>query len=705
MRAVRRSGGRAVQRLLVLASLLTAGPPDRLIAQDSFPMRPPRPATLSPARFPPFEEARLANGVELVVVERHEEPVASVSLSFRAGGIYDPSGKEGLAVLAAEVLTKGTATRSAEQIAATIEGVGGSLSASAGDDFLTIAGDALSDQLELLFGLVGDVTLHATFPASEVELARTRELSALALELSQPASVASRFFAKEIYGSNPYGRSSTEQSLKAITQQDLVGFARARLRPAGALLVVAGDVTRAQVESLAQQAFAGWTGAPPPSPAPVTARAKRASDMLLVHRPGSAQSNVLVGNTTILPTDSLYYAGRLATHVLGGGADSRLFRILREEKSWTYDAHAALRRYRGLGYWVAAVEVRTEATDSALKELLHQIDVIRTRVVPDSELDAAKGYLVGSFPLTIETPRQIAGQVTSAKLLGLDPDYLRLYRERLRAVRSLAVRAAAQRLYHAGVLSIVVAGDGAKLYDALKAIAPVRVVDVDGNPIAPADLVPKASALPLDPAQLVPHRDSFAVTLQGKPIGARVTAVRRTADSLVFNETLAFGTGGKQDLTVVFDPADLSVRRVDQTGSTGGQPNEVHLVYSAGRVKGSAVVPDQSGTPRTVAIDTTIAPGTYDDNAIDVIVLALPLAPGKRFAVNGFSSGDASAKVLTVAVAGLDSVTVPAGTFAAFKVQVSGGQAPFVLHVTRDAPRRIVKFAIVGAPIVFELVK
>ena len=131
----------------------------------------------------------------------------------------------------------------------------------------------------------------------------------------------------------------------------------------------------------------------------------------------------------------------------------------------------------------------------------------------------------------------------------------------------------------------------------------------------------------------------------------------------------------------------------------------VYRTYGPGRVKGSAIVPQQSGTPRTVAIDTAIAPGTYDDNAINVIVLALPLDTGKRFAVNGFSAGDASTKVLTVTVAGLDSVTVPAGTFVAFKVEVSGGGAPFVLYVSRDAPRRIVKVEIAGAPIVFELVR
>ena len=692
-------------RLALLVVALAAPARHGLGAQDSFPSHPPRPTVLSPARFPPFEQVTLANGIDLVVIERHEQPVASVSLSFRAGEIYDPPGKEGLAQLAAEVLTKGTATRSAEELAATIEGVGGSLDASASHDFFTISGEALSDQLGLVFDLLGDVTLHATFPTSELELARTRVLSALTLELSQPASVASRAFAKEIYGTNPYGRSATEASYRAIQQPDLATFARARLRPAGALLVVAGDVTRAQAESLARQAFVGWTGTPPAAPTPVAAPRKRGTEILLVHRPGSAQSTVLVGNTTILPTDSQYYAGRVVTHVLGGSADSRLFRVLREQKSWTYDAHAALRRYRGLGYWVAAVEVRTEATDSALAELLHQIELIRTTLIPDSELGAAKGYLVGSFPRTIETSSEIAGEVSTAKLLGLDAQYLERYRQRLAAVTPRRARAAAQELYHAGAYSIVVAGDGTTLYPALRTLGTVRIVDVDGHPLTPADLAPRAAPLALDATQLAPRSDSFAVTLQGMQLGARTVELRRTADSLLYREVLLLGAAGRQELAIVFDPTDLSVRRVDLTGATGGQPNEAHLVYGGGRVRGTVTMPQKGGTTRTVTVDTTVAPETYDEHALGVIVPALPLAVGKHFVVNGFASEDASPKVLTVTVAGEDSVTVPAGTFAAYRVEVTGGAVPVVLYVTRDAPRHVIKIEIVGAPFVVELVK
>src|SRR5205807_1489833 len=162
---------------------------------------------------PPFKEATLGSGLQLVLVEHHEQPVVSVSLSFRAGETYDPPGKEGLAELVAELLSKGTASRSAEQIAATIEGVGGSLSASASEDVTRFAAD--------------------------------------------------------------------------------------RLRPAGALLVVAGDVTERQVDALVEQVFAGWRGSPPTARPPPPPPATAATDILLVHRPGSSQANIVLGNTTI----------------------------------------------------------------------------------------------------------------------------------------------------------------------------------------------------------------------------------------------------------------------------------------------------------------------------------------------------------------------------------------------------------------------
>jgi zinc protease len=690
------------------AAALSVSPTVRLCAQD-FPSRPPAPAPLRPAQFPPFQEAALPNGMTLLLIENHEQPSLSVTLSFRAGTAHDPVGKEGLSAIVAELLTKGTPTRSAEQIAATIEGVGGSLGAGGGEDFFTVATDVLSDHADLAFELLGDVTRRATFPAEELELARTRYLSALEVDMSQPENVAARVFAKEIYGRHPYGRSATPASYKAITRDDVVTFASRRLRPAGALLVVAGDMTLARARALALRAFgaAGWRGAPPATPPPPAVPVKRGTDIVLVHRPGSVQSNIVLGNTTFLPTDTGYYAARIATQVLGGGADARLFLILREQKSWTYGSYAGLNRNRGMGHWQATFEGRTTVTDSALVELLRQVDRIRTEVIPDSELTAAKGFLVGSFPLTIETPRQIARSVTTARLLGLGPDYLRRYRERLARVSAARARAAARRTYRRDALTIVVVGDAKEIYDGLKAIAPVRLVDVDGKSMTLAELNPTGGPVAFDRSQIVARTDSFQALFQGNPFGAQVTTVQVAGDSIVFTEATTIGPGPamQQRTTVVLSATDLATRRTDQSGRVQSQQSEIHLVYADGRVKGSATVPQATGTPKTVAVDTTVPAGAIDDNVLSFAVQALPLAEGKSFNLNVFSSGEGVTKVATVKVSGVENVTVPAGTFSAFRLEISGMQLPVVMHVTTESPRRLLRVAPVGAPFVFELVK
>lgn len=689
---------------MLALTALSIIPTVQLSAQEPFPTRPPPAAPLRPARFPPFREVALPNGMMVVLVENHEQPTLSITLSFRAGGAYDPVGKEGLSAIVAELLTKGTPTQGADQIAAAIEGVGGSLSASSGEDFLTVSTDVLSDYADLAFALLGSVTRRATFPEEELELARTRFLSSLEVELSQPQAVAARVFQKEIYGRHPYGRNTTPASYKAITRADVASFAGRRLRPGGALLVISGDITLPRTRALVTRAFGTWRGAAPATPPPPAVPVKRATDILLVHRPGSVQSNIVLGNTTFVPTDTGYYAARVATHILGGGTDSRLFLILREQKSWTYGSYAALRRNRGMGHWEATFEGRTAVTDSALAELLHQVDRIRAEAVPDSELTATKGFLVGSFPLTIETPRQIAQVVTTARLLGLGPDYIPRYRDRLAAVSPARARAAAQRVYRRNALTIVVVGDAKEIYDKLKAIAPVRLVDIEGKPMDPADLNPIGGPVAFDRTQIVARTDSFQALVQGNPFGSQATKIEVTPDSIVFAESTILGTFVQQRTTVVLN-ADLTMRRSDQTGSVQNQSVETHLTYPGDRVKGTAMSPQPGGTPKSLTIDTTLAAGTIDDNALPFLLPALPLEEGKSFNLNVFSSGEGATKVVTVKVAAVESITVPAGTFSAYRLELSGMQLPIVMHVSTDSPRRMLRVAPTGAPLVFQLVK
>ncbi|MEA3246267.1 MAG: pitrilysin family protein, partial [Gemmatimonadota bacterium] len=323
-----------------LAGAVLAAPADARAQQ--FPASPPPALPVKAAQFPPFQEATLANGMRMIVVSNHRLPIASISLAFNAGSRYDPDGKSGTADMVAGLLTKGAGSRDAEAVAAAIEGVGGSLSASAGNDFLSVDVNVLRENAALGLGLLADAVMRPSFTDKEVELYRTQTLSALQLEQSQPAAIAARVFARELYGAHPYGRRPDPASVRAITRADLAAFQERLLRPGNALLVVAGDLSLADARRMAESAFKGWTGPAPAASGPAAQLPTRtATQIVLVHRPGSVQSNILAGNLTWLPASPRQYGAAIANNVLGGGSDSRLFLILREQKGWTYGAYSS----------------------------------------------------------------------------------------------------------------------------------------------------------------------------------------------------------------------------------------------------------------------------------------------------------------------------------------------------------------------------
>ncbi|MGI8499187.1 MAG: insulinase family protein [Gemmatimonadaceae bacterium] len=686
--------------LLAAGSLSLAAP---LIAAQQFPTAPPPPSPVKPSRFPPLQEATLPNGLRLVLVEQHKQPVVSIALSMPAGAVYDPPSKEGTAEMTAGLLTKGAGGRTADQIAATIEGVGGSISASAGPDFLTVRTSSLTPDAALAFELLADAVQRPTFGEKEVELARTQTLSGLQFALSQPAQLASRFFVQGIYGPQGYGRLETPASVRAITRDDLVAFQRDHLRPAGALLVIAGDMTMAQSRELATKFLAGWAGAPTPFAATPVPATRNSTEILLVNRPGSVQANVVAGSSSFLPTDPRWYATVVANQLLGGGADARLFQILREQKSWTYGAYSRLDRNRGIGTFQATVEVRTEAADSALIEMLAQLRRIGVEAVATTELDNAKGSLVGSFPLSIETADQVATTVTRARLLGLPDDYVATYRARLANVTPAEVGAAAQAVIRPGASLIVVVGDAAQLYPKLKGIAPVRLVTVEGVPLTPADLEQKAAKLDIDAARLVARRDSFSVLVQGKALGWQRDALEKTAQGFRYTEDAQIGGFVQQSTDLSFSSA-MQMIRVQQTGLTQGQPTKIDVSYSGGRAKGSATTPTPQGA-RSITVDTALAAGVLDDNALTAVLPALNWAPGAKWTVPVFQAGKGKMARLTLSVVGEESITVPAGTFASYRAEMAGGEQPITLWVTKSQPHRLAKLAFVGAPIEVVLVK
>ena len=678
--------------------------PSPVLAQ--YPTTPPAPAPLRPTQFPAFVKGRLPDGVDVLIVEQHKQPVVTVTLATQAGATYEPADRSGLSDLVAELLTKGTQGRTADQIAAQVEGAGGSISAYADNDFLRITVSALAENLPQAMEVLADVVTHSTFPATELDLARTRALSSLQLELSEPGSIAQRVFRHEVYGDHPYGRNPTPRSLRAITRDDVVAFFNAHIRPAGALLVVAGDVNPAAVRRLAANALAAWRGgaATPPPAAPPPARSS--TEIVLVHKPGAVQSNILAGFTFIVPRDAAVYPLTVMNKILGGGTDARLFLILREQKSWTYGAYSRFTRPRGTGMFYANAEVRTPVTDSALAEMLHQLDRMRGEVPADSEIAAAKNYLVGSFPLSIQTPEQIADAVASARLLGLPDDYVPRFRDRLAAVTGAELAAADRRFLTTDRMVVVVVGDATKILDGMKKLGPVRIVDVEGNTLTEAALTAPPSAVPWAVDRLAPGSSTFRVLVQGNPLGQAAHAIERTSEGdrqvLRLTASTSIGSFVQEYDTVTMDAASLAPIRVRQSGTAGGQQMTVSLDYDGAHVKGHVHVPQRAAV-RDADVDTTLASGTFDDNQVTPLLLALPLAGGARWALNAYAAGDGVVRSLAVSVTGDSTVTVPAGTFDCWKVELTGGQVPMNFYITKAAPYLIVRYELVGPPVAFEL--
>ncbi|HLL47960.1 MAG TPA: pitrilysin family protein, partial [Longimicrobiaceae bacterium] len=617
---------------------------------------PPPPMEARPIQFPQFTETTLPNGLRLMVVENHRLPVANVSLYVESGSANDPSGKQGLATLAADLLDAGTARRTARQIAETIEGAGGTLNTGADADAVTVSSGVLADQLPLAFDLVSDVALRPTFPAGELETSRRQVLSGLQVALGNAGQIAQRRLAAEIYGArHPYGVAPTPETVRAITRADLVQFHRAHFTPRNAWLVVSGDVTPAQVEELARRHFGSWQGAAAPEPALTAPAMRERAGIVLVHRPGSVQSSIRVGHPGITPDNPDYYSLQVLNTILGGTSTSRLERIIRSQHAWTYVARSSFNRPKATGTFVGFTEVRNPVTDSALVEMLSQFRRIRDEPVSQQELDVAKSFLVGSFPLRFETASATAGQLATVRLLGLPIESLQQFTQKVAAVTPAEVQRVARQYLHPDRATIVVVGDATQVLKPLEAVAPVTLYDVEGRPLDRSALEVRASTDRFDASRLQPATLTYAIVAGGNPVGTATTTLARDGAAWVSTQTVQAGpTSTRMEVRFTGDMTPVSGK---SSTTAGAMAMETDMRLENGRVKGTAKLPAQMGGDKT--FDAEAVAGTRFPG-MDAAVLAVSdLAPGKTISFPVFSPQSGSASPVTFKVAGEEKVTVP----------------------------------------------
>lgn len=543
--------------------------------------RPPRPLPAREVKFPPYAMRTLGNGLQVVAVSHHEQPAVSLRLLVRAGGALDPADKPGVSSLAAAVLDQGTTTRSAEQIAAMIDSIGGIMGSGSGTDLSFIQAIVMKDSLNVALDLVSDIARHPAFAAEEIERQRQQMLSGLKVSYDDPEYLAGVVFDRLVYGFHPYGRpdAGTPQSIAAITRQDLVAFHRTWFGPNNAILAIVGDVSSEEAFSGAERAFGKW--------ARLDAIPARASDLppptrrlVVIDRPGAVQTEIRVGHIGVPRKHPDYLALDLAIKILGGEGGNRLHRVLRSERGLTYGASADINALKDGGDIVAETDTRSESTAEALRLIVDELWRLQRQRVSERELADAQAYLTGSFPLTIETPSAIALQVLNAVFYGLDMGELQTFRERVTAITVDDIQRVARTYLHPDRLSIVLVGDADVFAKQLPGVGfeqyeRIAVSDLD---LASADLRRPARGVP-GRIQPIAYRSQHRTKGPEKD-GYRLAATPDDARALIERAVAAKGT--LQTLRGVRTVRAVATTAILQGGSRVEVPTTTSIRYPGG---------------------------------------------------------------------------------------------------------------------------
>lgn len=439
---------------------------------------PPPPLDAGKVTLPVFNEKKLSNGLSVIVVTRPDLPLLNAELVMPGGDSVVPTNLAGLGDLTASTVTRGTKTRTGPEIADTIEQVGGSIGAGSAQDNLTISVSTLSENTKLAFDLLGDVALNPTFPEDELRTYQQKMLTDLQFSLSDAGAIANRAFSNLVYGAHPYGNLVTEQTVKALTRADVVKYYQAQLDPAKAFLIVVGDIAEEDALKYAEATFGQMKAAVSTTTTSFPAvTAPSAMKIYLVDRPGSTQVQFVMGVPGIRGNDPQRQVLRVLNEVLGGSFSSRLTRIVREEKGYTYGIGSSFSLPVDRGVFRISMATRNDIADQALTATLNEVKTIRTDAVPADELGNVKTGLIGRFALGLETSGELIGQVAGLKLRGLPLDTLNDYRAQVEGVDQAAVLKAAQQYIDPDQFVVVAVGDAKAVKDRLSKVAPVTVIE------------------------------------------------------------------------------------------------------------------------------------------------------------------------------------------------------------------------------------
>lgn len=476
---------RRIFALALVALLLSA---QSAVAQKQ---EPPVNREILKVKLPKAKETTLKNGLRVIVLEGYDQiPTFSMQMVILSGGLSDPVDNRGLANFTASLLREGTKTRTSREIAEQIESLGASLNADSdlSSFTTTVTASGLVQNFDKALDIFADVIRNPVFPKEEVEKYKTRTVSRLQLQRTNPSFLAQERFSQAIYGKHPAGITSPPlDSLNKTTPASLTQFHSKYYLPNNAILAVVGQVTLKEILPKIEREFGDWKRGDIPKTEIPAVPDQSKTKIYLIDRPGSVQTVLQLGNLGVNRTDEDYFALLVMNNILGGGLESRLFKNLREDKGYTYGAYSSFNGSKYRGTFQASSEVRTDVTDGAIKEFLYELKRIRDEKVSTAELENAKRGIIGSFALSLEQPATLLQNIITQKLYDLPADYWDTYPQKVAAIIAEDVQKAAKKYVDLDHLQIVAVGDASQIRDVLSKYGTVIAFDAEGNPVKETD--------------------------------------------------------------------------------------------------------------------------------------------------------------------------------------------------------------------------
>lgn len=441
--------------------------------------------------LPSIEKAKLSNGLNVWMVNTKELPIVSMNLVIGSGGALDPADRSGLASFTSTLLDDGTKTRSAVEIANSLQAIGANMGTGSSWDSSSVSIQTLTKNLDPALSIFADVILNPTFPDNELETVRRRTLTGLIQRKDNPNAIANVAFNTLLYGKkHPYGQSlgGDEASVKALTRAELADFYSTYYRPNNATLVVVGDVEKADLIKKLETAFADWKPANVPvRPLPAIASITEPA-IYLIDKPGAAQSVVTIGQVGVARDNPDYFPLIVMNSILGGQFSARVNMNLREEKGYTYGARTGWGFRKMAGPFSASADVQTAVTKESVIEFMKELNGIRGSIpVTQEELDYNKQSLIRRYPAGFETNGQIANQLENLVIYGLPDSYFNEYIGKIQGVTLADINRVANKYLQPDNMAILIVGDKAVIEPKLKEIegwgSKIRYLDAEGNRI------------------------------------------------------------------------------------------------------------------------------------------------------------------------------------------------------------------------------